>query len=246
MKKRPFLEVAKDLFTEKFSDARVCFAAGALVRGAGTEKSDIDCFILFDSKNLPRAYRETIIYQDYICEMFIQSEVSFEYFTGKEPEDGRPIIQSMIMEGIPFGDRQYALQLKERMSKIFQNGPTVLDKDKIDAARYSITDLMDDIPAKTDFELFGTLSVLQQKLGDFYLRANNQWSGARKSLDRALRKFNQKFADKYGIAFEHAFIEKDFALLEHLVDEILAPFGGRLMENFKQFAPAKANQSVEQ
>ncbi len=35
--KRPFLDVAKDLFNERFSEAKVMFISGSLVRGEGTE-----------------------------------------------------------------------------------------------------------------------------------------------------------------------------------------------------------------
>ncbi|MDR1027391.1 MAG: nucleotidyltransferase domain-containing protein, partial [Rickettsiales bacterium] len=60
--RRPFLEVAEDLFNRRFRKAKVMFAAGSLVRGEGTEKSDIDCHIIYADRDLPRAYRDTIIY----------------------------------------------------------------------------------------------------------------------------------------------------------------------------------------
>lgn len=245
MSRKPFLEVAENLFNDRFTKAKVMFAAGSLVRGDGNEKSDIDCYVVFDAKDCPQAYRETIIFQDYICEIFIQNEYSWKYFTAKEPDDGEAVVQSMVMEGIPFGDQEFARMLKERMKEIHDKGPTPWSDDKIQMGRYSITDLMDDLPGKNEYEQIGTLSVLHQKLGNFYLRANNQWSGSRKSLDRILRGYNPEYADKYGKAFELAFKQNDLSLLEKLVDETLAPFGGRLMDGCKSFAPDAANKSVD-
>ena len=221
------------------------FAAGSLVRGEGTEKSDIDLHIIFANEDLPKAYRDTVIYYDYICELFVQNENAFEYFLGQEPGDGTPVIMTMDIEGVPFGDREYAAEIKRRAKDMLAAGPLPLTEDQIMAKRYSITDLMDDIPAKNDGELLGTLSVLQQRLGDFFLRANNRWSGHRKSLHRALRNYDSDFAERYVRAFSAAFRENDMAPLEKLVDEVLAPFGGRLMAGYKSFAPDKANRPKE-
>jgi predicted nucleotidyltransferase len=242
MKKKPFLDVAERLFNEKFTMSKVMFVAGSLARGEGTEKSDIDCCIVFDLKDCPRAYRETIYFQDYICELFLQNENSIEYFAAEEADIGIPIIQNMVAEGIVFGDVIYAQVLKKRIQMGLDKGPKPLTSDQIEKSRYTITDLMDDIPAKYEYELLGTLSVLLQTLGNFYLRANGQWSGHRKSLQRELKKYNSRFADKYGTAFKSAFEQNNFSLLEKLVDEVLAPFGGRLMEGYKQFVPDRANE----
>ncbi|MDR1361016.1 MAG: hypothetical protein LBJ18_01755 [Rickettsiales bacterium] len=172
----------------------------------------------------------------------MQNENSLEYFVAKELDNGIPIVLSMISEGHPFGDNKYAEELKQRAQDLLAKGPAPLDKTEINRNRYAITDLIDDIPARNEYELLGTLAVLHQRLGDFYLRSNGQWSGNRKALHRAIKKYNPDFAQKYGDAFEAAFKQNNFFQLERLVGKILLPFGGRLVVSEKDYASDKANQ----
>lgn len=244
IQKRDFLEVAKEFYNKEFKDAKCGFVAGSLVKGRGTINSDIDLYVVYDFAVLPKAYRKTIIYQDYIIECFVQNENSLNYFLEKEPSRGECVATNMILEGIVLpNESEYSKQVKAKAKAIYDKGPKVFSKEDIESCRYSITDLLDDIPAKSRGELLGTLAVLHQKLGDFYLRANNKWSGSRKSLHYILKAHNSDLAERYLLAFEKAH-EEDFSLLMKLADEILAPFGGRLIDGFKSIAPDEANKSL--
>lgn len=245
MNRKNFLEVAKDFYDEKFKKAKCAFVAGSLVKGTGTLTSDIDLYIVFDVKELPGAYRETVFYQDYLIECFVQNENSLDYFLNQESEYGECVAASMIIEGIVLPqETEYSDKIKAKAGNLYAKGPKILSKGEIDARRYGITDLLDDLSAEDSGELQGTLAVLHQKLGDFYLRAGGQWSGSRKALYQMMKKISPDMAAEFSAAFDAACKNEDFGLLNRVADKILAPFGGRLSAGFKSIAPAEANQGL--
>ncbi len=82
----------------------------------------------------------------------------------------------------------------------------------------------------------GCLSGLFFLLGDFHLRAQNQWSGNGKGLIRCLRKLDADFAARYEQDFAKAF-EGDLAPIEKLVVDILQPYGGLFWDGYCDLAP---------
>lgn len=246
MNKKNFLEVAEEFYNKNFKKAKCAFVAGSLVKGTGTLTSDIDFFVVFDIDELPEAYRETVFYQDYIIECFVQNENSLDYFLNRETECGQCAAASMIIEGIVLPrETEYSNKVKNKAAEIFAKGPRALSEKEIEARRYMITDLLDDLPARNTGELQGTLAAVHQELGDFYLRASGQWSGSRKALYQVMKKYRPEMAENFTAAFDAAYKKEDFSLLNRLADEILAPFGGRLTGGYKSMAPAEANRPPE-
>lgn len=241
--RKNYLEVAKEFYNERFSAARCGFVAGSLTRGAGTDTSDIDLYVVYDIRDLPCAYRETVIYRNYIIECFVQNENSLDYFLGEEPSRGECVAADMIMNGIVLPcDSDYSVRLKNRARALYDKSPVPLSKEEIESRRYGLTDLLDDLPARNRGELQGTLAVLHQQLGDFYLRAKGMWSGSRKSLYRIMEQSAPEMAAKFVKAFDLAYRDENFNLLTDLADEILAPYGGRLTDGYKSVAPDRVNK----
>ena len=152
----------------------------------------------------------------------------------------------MIAEGIivPEGN-DFACSLQNKARKALAAGPAELSKEDINNRRYGLTDLLDDMESpKNSAELYGTLSALYQKLGDFHLRANRRWSGHSKALTRALKKAFPDLANEYETAFKQAFAG-DTKPLSILADKILQPFGGRYWAGLTSYAPEEANQPVK-
>lgn len=243
MLKPDYLEVATALLNEKFSGAQCAFIAGSVVRNEATETSDIDMVVIYKTGDLPKAYRASMIYRDWPIEMFVQNDNSLAYFVKQDIDSGMPALISMIAEGIfrPT-ESEYALSLQKKAREALAVGPTGLSAENIDNRRYGLTDLLDDMESpKNTAELYGTLSVLYQKLGDFYLRANRHWSGGGKALTRAIRKASPDFAEEYENAFGRAFTG-DTKPLSALANKILQPFGGRYWAGLTSYAPDEANQ----
>ena len=239
-----YLTTARSLLNENHSKAKCAFIAGSVVRGEQTATSDIDTVIVYDTDDLPKAYRHSIVYQNWPIEMFVQNLNSLSYFWKQDIACGMPVLITMIAEGIIIPDgNEYARSLQSKARDVLAAGPAKLSTEEIDNRRYALTDLLDDMEGpKNTAELYGTLSVLYQKLGDFYLRANRCWSGNSKSLTRAIKKAFPDLADKYEAAFKSAFAG-DTRPLSELADTLLQPFGGRYWSGLKSYAPNEANQT---
>ena len=237
-----YLTTAYSLLNEKFSTAKCAFIAGSVVRGEQTATSDIDIVVVYDTDDLPKAYRRSMIYQNRPIELFVQNLNSLAYFWKQDVDCGMPALISMIAEGIiiPAGN-EYARSLQNKARDTLAAGPAELNAEGIDIRRYALTDLLDDMESpKNTAELYGTLCALYQKLGDFYLRANRHWSGGAKSLTRALKKAFPDTAKEYEDAFKSAF-SGNTKPLSSLADKILQPFGGRYWAGLTSYAPNEAN-----
>ncbi|MCL2438933.1 MAG: nucleotidyltransferase domain-containing protein [Alphaproteobacteria bacterium] len=240
--RKDYLDIAKELLAERFPNAKCAFVAGSITRGEGTATSDIDLVVVHDVDILPRAYRDSIIYQDWPVEMFVQNTNSLAYFCKKDADSGAPMLVNMIAEGhiIPEGD-QYATSLQNEARKAIGAGPAALDEEKIKQRRYMITDMLDDIGDYRNMaELYGMLGWLYQELADFYLRANRKWSGKGKSIARAMKKYYPEILPEYEAAFKEGSSGNVKPVLE-LADKLLAPFGGRYWAGLRSYAPDEAN-----
>ena len=246
MGKSDYLKTAKALLAEKFPKAKCAFIAGSVVRNEATATSDIDMVIIHATDILPKAYRASMIYQDWPIEMFVQNDNSFAYFLKQDVACGMPALISMIAEGIIVPEEnEYARSLQNKARETLAAGPAALSEEEINNRRYGLTDLLDDMESpKNSAELYGTLSVLYQKLADFHLRANRHWSGGSKALTRALKKAFPDLATEYEAAFRSAFAE-DTKPLSVLADKLLQPFGGRYWAGLTSYAPDAANRPVK-
>lgn len=246
MLKNNFLETAESLIAEQFEKAKCAFIAGSVVRGEATETSDIDLVAIYDTNVLPEAYRKSIVYHDWKIELFVQNTNSLTYFWKKDILCNKPSLVSMIAEGIirP-GSNGYAENLQQKARSILAAGPSALEENELTWMRYMLTDLLDDMESpKNTVELYGTLTTLFQKLGNFYLQANRCWSGEAKSLPRAIKKAFPALLPEYEAAFEAAF-NGNTKPVSDLADTLLAPFGGRYWEGLMSYAPAEANKEQE-
>jgi 8-oxo-dGTP pyrophosphatase MutT (NUDIX family) len=109
---------------------------------------------------------------------------------------------------------------------LIEKGPPPLDESDLKRRRYFISDLLDDLrDDRPPGEVTGCLSGLFFLLGDFHLRAQNQWSGNGKGLIRRLRQLDADFAARYEQDFAKAF-RGNLAPVEKLVVHILQPYGG--------------------
>jgi hypothetical protein len=82
-------------------------------------------------------------------------------------------------------------------------------------------------------------AALYSALADFALRAANRWSASGKTLPRMLRAIDADLALRFEAAFSSLFATGNVAPVQGLVNVVLAPYGGRLREGFRQGAPAE-------
>jgi predicted nucleotidyltransferase len=237
MKDKPdFIETAKKVIAQHHPHALAAFVAGSIVRGEQTSTSDIDLLVIYGD-DFDDVHRASIIFDEWPVEMFVQNTKANAYFMNKDKDRGIPTMPTIVYEGIDIkGSPSFIAERKRKAKEILDAGPPAL-KDT-ETSRYMLTGLLDDIigAAEKKVSLLGSLSMLYQELGDFYLRAHGKWSGRGKSLTRVLNKTFPELAARYETAFADAFSGKGIDGVLGIADEMLLPFGGRCFAGLRQKA----------
>lgn len=232
------LETVREVCKIKHPNAKAIFWAGSVARNKNqTPKSDLDLVIVYDQ--LPNAYREAFIYNNWPIDTFVNDEKTLLNFFEINKKNGTAGLLSMVVEGIEVPDSSYySSKLKQIAQNMLNQGPIPLTVDEINASRFSITDLLDDISEPcSKHEQLSSVMQLYSLLAKFYLRANKQWAGDGKSLVRRLEEYNLENAVQFYESFEYFFKTNNVLKIVDLTDAVLAPFGGRHWNGFYLKAP---------
>jgi len=232
-----FLDAARQALEIFYPDCDSGFAAGSVLRGEETDKSDIDIVVLYGPE-FEDIHRHSAIVAGWPVEFFVQNPAAQDYFMEKDRRRGHCVIMDMVANGIAIPeDTPLSRQRREKAQEMIAAGPPVLTEEEMEDRRYFITDTLDDLDAeKPLLDMFGTLANLYNMLGDFYLRAQGRWSGHGKALGRILRKNDAEFAAEYEAAFAAGF-SGNFSPVTALAETVLAPYGGRCFAGLKRSAP---------
>jgi hypothetical protein len=237
MKKPPVL-VAQDILKTKYPDAELAFVAGSFNRGEETAFSDIDLVVVFSK--LEHAWRESFTFDGWPVEAFVHDPETLEYFmVDFDMKSGAASLACMILEGPPVPETHpLVAKLREKAARVLADGPSAWDEEKIDARRYVITDLIEDLrDPRTSAEACAIVAKLHEQLGDFYLRTNRFWSASGKQIPRQISKHDPDLGQRWNEAFVTAY-KGDTGALINLTEAVLQPFGGFLFNGYRLDAPA--------
>jgi len=224
-------DAANQFIRKYFPKCDVAFLAGSVLRGEGTDSSDLD-IVVIDPNYEP--YRESFVEHDWKIECFVHNHESVTTQFSSDKEKGRPILASMIFEGLVIKDQGDASLYKEKARLLIERGPAPLTKDFIQASRYYIFDLLDDfIDSENEHEALLTLNTLSVQLAEFILRSNGQWTGRGKTLTRALHRYDSALAGQYFHALDCYYRNRDKEAMKQFVHQIYAPIGGPLFAGFR-------------
>jgi predicted nucleotidyltransferase len=234
------LKLVSRFVTGRHPNAAAALLAGSAARGEATSNSDYDVVLLFESLS-EGAWREMVNFEGRDFEVFAHDLATLSYFFREiETPSGRPVLATMVVEGLPIESSSPDLvaAAKQIALDTLQAGPPALDETAFELHRYKITDLAQALWVSRDEATALAINAsLYSALSDFFLRAAHQWSATGKATSRALAAADPKIADQFAIAFASLFKTGNAALVQTLVDDILAPHGGRMRAGFKQLAP---------
>jgi len=233
-------QIAQRVVAARFGRAEVAFCAGSIVRGEGTEHSDIDLVVVLPA--LKAAWRESFLYEGWPVEAFVHDGSTIHYFFEEiDARSGIPSLPQMVDEGIlVWGDQLIAQRYKELARQVLRKGPPTLSAENIKNAIYVITDLVDDLRTpRSKTEAVGTAVRLYEQLGDFALRSKGLWSGSGKQISRALRRQDPALHADFVSAFDTFFAADNATGVVALAESIVAPHGGFLFDGYKREAPAE-------
>jgi hypothetical protein len=230
-------EIACELLETRFQGAAVLFVAGSFRRNEATATSDIDLVVVYPK--LEQAYRESFLYKGWPVEAFVHDSETLNYFFWEvDAKDGTPSLPNMVSEGQPVPDSHSLVeQLKSLADKVLDGGPAKYSADQLRNARYGIGDLLDDLRGpRNKFEAKVIAAKLHEQLGDFWFRAQGQWSASGKHIPRRIQKLDPAFASKWTAAFDSAF-EGETNKLVQLVEDVLNKFDGYVFDGYRRDAP---------
>ena len=215
-----------------FPTCDVALLAGSVARGTATSTSDLDIVIL--DCELEEAYRETFFFEGIPVEAFVHNRQSLTRYFRSDCERGRPTLPRMVAEGMMLRDNGLLADIRTEAEQFLQAGPPAWTEEMVQLKRYMITDHLNDlIGAKDETERLFIVNLLADRLHEFVLRTNRQWTGEGKWLTRQLAAWDKAYAVHFGQTFAHFYQTGDAAAIVALVDESLAPYGGRLQAGFQ-------------
>lgn len=232
------IEVARSLALSRYPSAEVIFCAGSILRGEGTDTSDIDLVVILPK--VENAWRESLVFKGWPVEAFVHDPETLHYFFLEvDAKSGVPSLPQMVMEGkLVLGNPERAKQFKGIADQIIQAGPAALSEEDIRNRLYGITDLIEDLRApKSRDELIGAATRLYDLLADFALRSKGHWSGDGKQISRALNKYRPDIYHRFTRAFDELFIHESTDTVVSFAEELVAPFGGFIFDGYRRDAP---------
>lgn len=147
---------------------------------------------------------------------------------------GRPSLPQLVSEGIALkGKDEIVAELKREANELLNKGPEKWTEETMKQKRYFITDTLDDFigATKREEELF-IANLLADLIHEYVLRVNGQWLGNSKWFIRVLRRYDEKYAEQFVVAFDHFYKTGEKRELVAFVEKTLDQYGGRMFEGF--------------
>jgi hypothetical protein len=225
------LFAAKRFVDEYFPHCQAAVLAGSVVRGEETPTSDLD-IVIFDNQ-IDGAYRESRIEYNWPIEVFVHSWTSYKTYFSSDAERARPSLPRMVAEGIVLKDNGILSTIKNEAAGLLNEGPAPWSEQTLMIKRYMLTDALGDlIGTQNEAEALFIANTLAEGIHEFILRTNRKWIGSSKWIVRALKQYDEDFADRFVAAFDAFYKTGNREGIIRITDEVLAPFGGRLFEGY--------------
>lgn len=225
------MRTAEKIIQQYYPYCDAALLAGSIIRGEATTTSDLD-LVIFDEK-VSSSYRESFYASGWPVEAFVHNCTSYQEFFQKDCQRGIPSMPRMVMEGQIVKNDSRLRTIKEEAKYLLDEGPLPWSKSTIDEKRYFLTDALEDLIGCADRgeEIF-IAGKLAEQVSEFYMRVNRQWIGSSKWIARALRNYDRVLADRLIGSFDELYKKGEKDNVIKTVDEVLAPYGGRLFEGF--------------
>jgi Nucleotidyltransferase domain len=230
------VHTARALVGERFPDAVQAWLAGSVTTGQATATSDLDVTVLLDEGDV---HRESLVYDGWPVELFVHTAASVEHYVVKDLARRRPTMARLVATGVPLlsegGD-----DVRRRCQDVLDTGPPPVTAADLEAQRYGLTDLLDDLAgAGHDEEATAIAVEVWRATAELALAAAVAWSGTGKWLVRELGALDERRGTHLTTALDlglHRALAGERTSLTAVADEVLAPLGGRRWAGFRRSA----------
>ncbi|MDI6099118.1 nucleotidyltransferase domain-containing protein [Actinoplanes sp. NEAU-A12] len=227
------VEVATRLVGERFPGARAAFLGGSAPTARRTAWSDLDVVVVLDGP--PAPFRDTLRYDGWIVELFVQTPTSLAHYWRKDAAARRTPLLRMVAEGVILAGTDSAAEAyRARAAALLAVGPAAPPTRTVDMQRYLVTDLVDDLRGCSDpVEIAYLAATLVLATSDLLLLAENRWSARGKWLPRRLAEIDPDLPGRLAAAQRAVVVGGDREPLVAAVLSVLDHTGGPLQEGFR-------------
>ncbi len=228
---------ARGLVATLFPHARQAWLAGSVVSGRATDTSDLDITVLLDEVEVRR---ESRVHEGWPVELFVQTPASVRHFVGRDLARRRPSMASMVATGVPLLPGDAGADLRTWCAEVLAAGPGSLSGTELDLARYTLTDLLDDLAGGGPPGIVDAVAVeVWRATAELLLASAGRWSGTGKWLVREVEAYDADSGTSWAPRLHeglHGALFGPPGPLTALADEVLDRVGGRLWSGYA--APA--------
>ncbi len=225
----------------RFPHAAAAFVGGSALTQRRTPTSDLDVVVVLRQRTEsdPAPYRETFEHDGWIVEAFVHTRDSLERFWRKDADRRVPSLLRMCAESEVLCDSAgMAEQIRSAAVQWLAAGPAPLDPGALEAMRYGLTDLLDDMAGCDDEqELAFIAGAVVRDVAALALTVGGQWSGTGKGLARALSVYDADLLERLVNGHRHVVVYGDTAVLHRAAVDVLLRAGGALMAGYRALAP---------
>ncbi|MGW6024184.1 nucleotidyltransferase domain-containing protein [Streptomyces sp. NPDC055099] len=225
--------IARQLVQARHPDAVAAILGGSAVTARRTPYSDLDVVVMVTGEREPS--RTNLRFGAWPVELFVHTEASWWWFVRREIPRGWSSLLSMCADGVVIVDRDgTGARLQDQARELLAAGPPEATQEELEDQRYALTDLLDDLAgcAHPGERLF-IVGEIARRAGGFVLAHTGSWRGGGKWLARRVDEVRPGFSAGLAAVVREA-MEGDTSGLVALVDEVLAPCGGRLWEGYRR------------
>jgi hypothetical protein len=225
---------ARALVADRYPRALQAWLSGSLVLGGSTPTSDLDITVLLDAADV---HRESVMYEGWPVELFVHTESSIRHFVSKDLKRRRPTMARLVSTGVPLVAGDGGALVREECAAVLAAGPGPLSESALALARYSLTDLLDDLEGGGPSGLLDAVAIeVWRATAELHLATAERWSGTGKWLIREVEALDavsgSAFAERLHEGLQAAFAGSP-AKLVTAADDVLDRVGGRLWSGFR-------------
>ena len=221
---------ARALVRERYPQAVWAVLAGSVLTAHRTAGSDLDIVVVLPLGDPIAPRRQSLVYRDWPVELFVHDEQTLDFWLGKERPERKPSLYRMVGCGTPIvGDPE---ERQAACRAVLDAGPDPMDGAQLEAVRYGLTDLLDDLVHATEpGERQVIAATLWTDAARQALVAGSRWNGNGKWLLRELRSYDPELAERW-LAAQH-----EPAAVETFARDVLDRLGGPLFDGYLAVAP---------
>jgi predicted nucleotidyltransferase len=227
---------AANRYVERYHpDCRTALLVGSAASGRTDAHSDVDLIMI--ERRLRSPYRFIRAEEGRVFETHVWKEATAELMLERSVESGTGAAVRMIAFGRLLRDdeERCGARLQAKAAELWHAGPPPWSLDEMNEARYAITEeLLDLLDAEDETSAWFITGRLVSLTADFALRTEGHWSGVGKWLLRALRESAPEAADALEDALRRLQALHDAQPLAAFIRETLEPYGGLLLEGYRQ------------